>query len=235
MSALENLCTELAAHADPEAAAFLQGFFKTGPGEYAEGDRFMGIRVPVVRRIARQYRGLSRADRLELLRSPLHEERLAALVLMVEAYKRGRVEEREAIFADYLAHTRHINNWDLVDVSAPHIVGAHLPPNDVDVLERLAASDDLWERRIAIIATFHFIRQGDFGPTLFVAEMLVHDRHDLIHKAVGWMLREVGKKDVSVLEAFLEEHAQTMPRTALRYAIEKFDADKRKAYLRGEV
>ncbi|HYR11889.1 MAG TPA: DNA alkylation repair protein [Longimicrobium sp.] len=220
---------------DPEHARFVAGYFRTGPGEYGEGDRFLGIRIPALRALVREYRGVSIDSMAGLLRSEWHEARLFALLLLVDAYKRADAETREAIYRLYLANTAYINNWDLVDSSAPYIVGAHLEGRDRSVLEELARSEMLWERRIAILATQHFIRGGDFGTTLRIAEMLVDDGHDLIHKAVGWMLREIGNRDQAAEEAFLIRHQRTMPRTMLRYAIEKFPPDLRQRYLRGEV
>jgi 3-methyladenine DNA glycosylase AlkD len=225
----------LHALADPEHARFVAGYFRTGPGEYGEGDQFLGIRIPVLRGLVREFRGLPLDDAFALLRSPWHEARLFALLLLVDAYKRGTAEAREAIYRRYLESTEFINNWDLVDSSAPYIVGAHLEAGDRGVLERLARSESLWERRIAMLATQHFIRGGDFGTALRIAEMLVDDRHDLIHKAVGWMLREIGNRDRAAEEAFLRRHHRTMPRTMLRYAIEKFPPDLRQAYMRGEM
>lgn len=219
----------------PEDARFLQRFFKTGPGEYGEGDVFLGIRVPVLRRLARELQATSVEDAAALLRSEVHEERLLALLLLVRAYQRGNAGTRQAVFDTYLAHTRHIDNWDLVDASAEHIVGAHLWEGDRALLDRLARSELLWERRIAIMATFHFIKRGDFAGTLRIAEALLHDRHNLIHKAVGWILREVGKRDQEAEEAFLRAHARAMPRTMLRYAIERFPEPLRQRYLRGEI
>lgn len=235
---LADVRRELQALADPEVGAFLQGFFRTGPGEYGEGDRFLGVRVPRLRSLARSHRGLAVEDALELLRSPWHEERLLALIILVDRHRRGGEAQRETIFRAYLDNTRHVDNWDLVDASAPGIVGGHLDPDEagtVATLETLARSDDLWERRIAILATFPWIKADVFGPTLRIAEVLVQDPHDLIHKAVGWMLREVGKRDQGVEEAFLREHYRGMPRTMLRYAIERFPETLRVAYLRGEV
>jgi 3-methyladenine DNA glycosylase AlkD len=225
---LAALRRRLAALADPKDAAFLQRFFKTGPGEYAEGDRFLGIRVPVSRAVAREFRGLPLDDVLTLLRSPLHEERLVALVLMTHAYAKGDAATRERVYRAYLANTKHINNWDLVDISAPGIVGAHLHGRDTRPLDRLARSRSLWERRIAIVATQELIRRGDFAPTLRIAETLLDDDHDLIHKAVGWMLREVGKRDQATADAFLDRHCRVMPRTMLRYAIEKLPERRRR-------
>lgn len=217
--------------AHPETAAFLQRYFKTGPGEYGEGDRFLGIRVPAIRRLAREYRSLPLGDAVELLRSPWHEERLLALLILVEQYRRGDPSDRETIYQTYLANTRFINNWDLVDTSAEHIVGAHLDPADLTVLERLAHSDSVWERRIAILSTLHMTRGGALEPALSLAALLLHDRHDLIHKAVGWMLREVGKRDRARLEGFLREHSRIMPRTMLRYALEHFPPTLRAEYM----
>lgn len=231
----DEIVARLEALGDPEHARFVAGYFRTGPGEYGEGDRFLGIRIPVLRRLVREYRGVPPERVAELLRSPWHEARLLACLLLADAYPRGDAAAREAIYRLYLDNTKYINNWDLVDSSAPHVVGAHLEAGDRAVLERLARSDSVWERRIAILATQHFIRRGDFGSTLRIAEMLVDDRHDLIHKAVGWMLREVGNRDRAAEEAFLMRHHRTMPRTMLRYAIEKFPPELRQAYLRGEA
>jgi 3-methyladenine DNA glycosylase AlkD len=231
----DDVVAHLQALGDPEHARFVAGYFRTGPGEYGEGDQFLGIRVPVLRGLVREYRGLPLERTAELLRSPWHEARLLACLLLADAYPRGDEAAREAIYRLYLANTEHIDNWDLVDSSAPQVVGAHLQAGDRTVLEELARSDSLWERRIAIVATQHFIRRDDFGTTLKVAELLVDDRHDdLIHKAVGWMLREVGNRDRAAEEAFLLRHHRTMPRTMLRYAIEKFPPDLRATYLRRE-
>jgi 3-methyladenine DNA glycosylase AlkD len=231
----DDILARLQALGNPEHARFVAGYFRTGPGEYAEGDRFLGIRVPVLRGLVREYRGLPLERTAELLRSPWHEARLLACLLLADAYPRGDEAAREAIYRLYLANTRYINNWDLVDSSAPQVVGAHLQAGDRTALEKLARSESLWERRIAILATQHFIRRDDFDTTLKIAEMLVDDAHDLIHKAVGWMLREVGNRDRAAEEAFLRRHHRTMPRTMLRYAIEKFPPELRKAYLRREA
>lgn len=216
---------------DPESALFLQRFFKTGPGQYGEGDRFLGIRVPDIRRIAKESRGIQ-LDQIEaLLHDQWHEVRLLAVILLGEAYKRGSPEDRDAIFRVYLANAKRINNWDLVDLSAPNVVGAHLLTRSRARLDRLARSKSLWERRIAIVSTAAFIRENQFDDTLRVARILMNDSHDLIHKAAGWMLREVGKRDRAVLEGFLEEHAHEMPRTTLRYAIERFSPRDRKRFM----
>jgi 3-methyladenine DNA glycosylase AlkD len=220
---------------DPDRARMSQSFFKTGPGQYGEGDVFIGITVPVLRKLAKEIPTLPVSEVVRLLRSPLHEARLLALFVLVRAYQRGDDVSRGNIYTRYLKNTRHINNWDLVDCSAEHIVGAHLWARDRSVLGALAASDLLWERRIAILATFHFIKRGAFAETLRIAERVLGDPEDLIHKATGWMLREVGKRDLAAEEAFLKKHGRSMPRTMLRYAIEKFPEDLRQRYLRGEA
>lgn len=226
---------ELTSSANSEDALFLQRFFKTGPGQYGEGDRFLGIRVPVLRRLARKYGDLPLDDVRELLHSPFHEARLLALLILVRSYDRADPALRRQVYTLYLANTAWINNWDLVDLSAEHVVGRHLEGRSLRPLVRLARSDDLWERRISILATHYFIKLGTFEPTLDVARRLLQDRHDLIHKAVGWMLREVGKRDQAAEEAFLRAHYRSMPRTMLRYAIERFPEKLRLAYLRAEV
>ena len=221
--------------ANPAQAVSLQRFFKTGPGDYGEGDRFIGVRVPQLRALVKQFSGTPRKDILVLLRSPIHEERLLALLLMVQCFQRAREKEREVLYRCYLASTRYINNWDLVDASAEHIVGAWLYDKSRQPLYTLARSASVWERRIAIIATFHFIKQGEYGETLHLAACLMLDSHDLIHKAVGWMLREVGKRAPEAEENFLNQHYRKMPRTMLRYAIERFPEKKRQDYLKGRV
>jgi 3-methyladenine DNA glycosylase AlkD len=223
----------MAAMADPARAALLAGFFKTGPGEYGHGDVFLGITVPRQRAVAKKYPGLSLARIRKLLKSRFHEHRLTALIVLTGQYAKAETAEKERIFEFYLANTGRINNWDLVDLSAPNIVGEFLrdKPRHRGVLATLARSGDLWERRIAMLATLAFIRAGEFAPTLAIARRLLGDGHDLIHKAVGWMLREVGKRDQTVEEAFLAEHVPAMPRTMLRYAIEKFPPQKRAHYM----
>jgi len=215
---LEQLRRRLRALADSIRAEHSLRFFKTGPGQYGEGDRFLGLVVPDMRRLVREFRALPLVDADALLASPWHEERLVALMILVEQYRRS---PDAAIYRLYLGRTDRINNWDLVDVSAPHIVGAHLASRSRKPLYRLAKSKSLWDRRIAIIATQHFIRLGDFDDTLAIARLLLNDTHDLIHKACGWMLREIGKRDERALREFLDEHAAAMPRTMLRYAIER--------------
>jgi len=206
-------------------------FFRTGRGDYGEGDRFLGLRVPDVRKIAREFRSLSLADIRALLASKWHEERLLALVILVNQFAEGKNSEREQICRLYLASTDRINNWDLVDVSAPQIVGAFLAERDRRPLYRLAKSKKLWDRRIAIIATQQFIRRGELDDTFAIAKILIADAHDLIHKATGWMLREAGKRDRGRLERFLDEFASSMPRTMLRYAIERLPNDLRLKYM----
>jgi 3-methyladenine DNA glycosylase AlkD len=226
------LLGRLQAMGNPSDAAILQGFFKTGPGEYGEGDVFLGVRVPSIRRMVREARGGVRLPAARsLLRSRYHEARMLALMLLVELYRRGSAVERQRIVDLYLGSADRINNWDLVDLSAHLILGPHLADRDRSPLDRLARSGLLWERRIAVLATFHFIRLGQFDDTLRLAQRLLGDREDLMHKAVGWMLREVGKRDRARLEAFLDRHAHAMPRTMLRYAIERFPEPLRRAYL----
>lgn len=230
LDAVRAALRECSSEAD---AVVLRRFFKTGPGEYGEGDVFLGVRVPATRRIARQYEDLPLAETLELLQSAIHEERLLALLILVRNYRRGTAEDQGEIYRQYLSHTRCINNWDLVDSSAADIVGAYLDDRSRRPLHKLAQSASLWERRIAILATFHFIRKGEYGETLKLAETLATDREDLIHKAVGWMLREIGKRDQAAAEAFLATHCRHLPRTMLRYAIEKFPEPLRQQYLQG--
>lgn len=232
---LAAIRAELHQLADPVRGVHSQRFFKTGPGQYGEGDKFLGLTVPVMRTLVRKYRALDDASILELLFSPWHEERLVAVMLFVEAYDRGDDSRRALIHRIYLANTHHINNWDLVDASAGNIVGGHLDARDITLLEQLARSENLWERRIAIVSTFHFIKRNEFGPTLKIAALLLRDPHDLIHKAVGWMLREVGKRDRKTLDGFLKRHYQQMPRTMLRYAIERHPERVRKQYLAGTI
>jgi 3-methyladenine DNA glycosylase AlkD len=219
---------------DPKDALFLQRFFKTGPGQYGAGDHFLGIRVPTTRTLSREFADLPIADVEKLLHDKWHEARLLALVLLVNRYKRGDSADRDKVFRAYLANTDRVNNWDLVDLSAPGIVGAHLETRSRAPLDKLAKSASLWERRIAIVGTHWFIRRDDFDDTLRISTTLLGDSHDLIHKAVGWMLREVGKRDERVLDAFLDVHAHEMPRTALRYSIERMSPAKRQRYMKRE-
>lgn len=218
---------------DKDDAKFLQGFFKTGPGQYGEGDIFLGIRVPAVRTLAKEYKDLPSETVLSLLKSPYHEVRLFALIWLVNAFAKSDEATQKKIYGLYLANTAYINNWDLVDLSAPRIVGAYLLDKSRKPLYQLAKSKSLWERRIAVLATFWFIRDKQFEDALRIAELLLTDKEDLIHKAVGWMLREIGKRDIKRVEPFLQKHCRTMPRTMLRYAIERFTPAKRKMYMDG--
>jgi 3-methyladenine DNA glycosylase AlkD len=226
---------ELRALASAETATNLQRFFKTGPGQYGEGDVFLGIKVPPLRALAKRHRDAGLDTVAALLASRYHEERLFALLLLMQFFQRADDKEQADAYRLYLANTQRINNWDLVDISAPHIVGCHLQDRPRKLLHTLARSPLLWERRIAIIATFHFIRRNDFDDTLRIAETLLQDEHDLMHKAVGWMLREVGKADLAAEEEFLRKHYRDMPRTMLRYAIERMPETERKNYLQGKV
>ncbi|MBN1309313.1 MAG: DNA alkylation repair protein [Chitinispirillaceae bacterium] len=221
--------------ADPGQACILMRFFKTGPGEYGEGDRFRGIKVPQIRKLVGEFSRAPPAEIIALLHSPFHEDRLLALLLLVRQYRDGDERRRSAVYRQYLANTGRINNWDLVDLTAEHIVGAHLYCRSRKPLERLAASPLLWDRRIALLATFHFIKRNDFSDTLRLVRFLLNDKEDLMHKAMGWMLREIGKRDSNIEEQFLRDHLASLPRTALRYAIERFPEKKRLAYLHGTV
>lgn len=221
--------------ANAAIAAHSQRFFKTGRGEYGEGDQFLGIRVPILRQQAKLFQEMPLKEIAHSLKSVYHEERLCALLLLVRKFERGDEKQRERIYKLYLNQTRYINNWDLVDSSAYQIVGAYLFERDREPLYRLVKSCSLWERRIAIIATFYFIKNDQYQDTLKLSKQLLHDHHDLIHKAVGWMLREVGNRDRKREQAFLGEHYEKMPRTMLRYAIEKFPEPLRKDYLDGKI
>ena len=230
-----EIAARLRQRADGSRIAGFQRFFKTGPGEYAEGDVFIGVTVPLLRQVCRECRDAAIPDIVPLLGSAVHEERLLALLLLVEAFKRGTGEQQREIYRLYLGNTKFVNNWDLVDSSAPHIVGAWLFTRSRSPLRRLARSSSLWERRIGIIATQFFIRRGDFEETFRIADLLLADRHDLIHKAVGWMLREVGNRSPKAERAWLESRYPRMPRTMLRYAIEKFPEAERRQYLAGTI
>ena len=233
--ALNKIKNELKQLGNPAQAIILQRFFKTGKGEYGEGDLFRGIKIPVLRKLAKNCRDLPLAGVQELLTSKFHEDRMLALLVLMAKYATADDAGKKHIFAMYLSNTRHINSWDLVDVSAPHIAGHYLTDKSREPLYCLARSEMLWERRIAIIATFHYIRQNQFDDTLKIAGMLINDPHDLMHKAVGWMLREVGKRDLQAAEQFLKINCRQMPRTMLRYAIERFPEAKRRAYLDGTL
>lgn len=218
-----------------EAAAAAARFFKTGPGEYGERDIFLGLRAAEMHGLAKEYQALAFSELTTLLRSPIHEDRMIALLIMVRRVNKSDKTVKKEAYKLYVAHTQYINNWDLVDASAREIVGAYLVDKSRRPLDRLARSTSLWERRISIVATHYFIRRYEFADTLRIAERLLGDCEDLIHKAVGWTLREVGKKHQPTLEVFLKRHGKSMPRTALRYAIERFPDKQRKAYLSGMV
>ena len=231
-SILKSLKSDLQSLADPEKAKILSRFFKTGRGQYGEGDVFLGIVVPKQRAVAKKYLELSLSDIHRLLSSKIHEHRLVALLILVNKYKEADGKAKGEIAQFYLEHTKQVNNWDLVDLSAPNIPGDYLLDKDRSVLYRLARSGNLWERRISVLSTLAFIRENDFADTLRVSEILLRDDHDLIHKAVGWMLREIGKRDLKTEEQFLKRHYRRMPRTMLRYAIERFDKKRRKSFLK---
>jgi 3-methyladenine DNA glycosylase AlkD len=232
---LNSIKNELRRLGDPGQARVLQRFFKTGPGEYGAGDRFRGIKIPALRKLVLVHRDIPLAAAQELLTSAYHEDRMLALLILAAQYARGGGAVQKHIYTMYLRNTRFINNWDLVDVTAPHIAGHYLADKPRDPLYVLARSAVLWERRIAMVATFYYIRQGDFNDALKIAGMLVNDPHDLMHKAAGWMLREVGKRDLQAEEGFLKIYCRQMPRTMLRYAIERFPEAKRRAYLNGTI
>ena len=232
---LTKLKSELRKYSDKEKAKILQRFFKTGPGDYAEGDIFFGIKMPILRILAKRYQDLAFDENIRLLKSRIHEERLLSLLILTLKYRKAGPIEKERIYKTYLKYSKYINNWDLVDVTAKHIIGAFLMDKGKGPLYKLAHSDSLWRRRIAILSTFHFIENNDFEDTLKIAEILISDPHDLIHKAVGWMLREVGKRDMDCEERFLKKYCTTMPRTMLRYAVERFPESKRQAYLKGII
>ena len=229
---LSDLRRDFHAQAHPEQAKLLQGFFKTGPGQYGEGDKFLGLKVPQTRAFLPRTDALSEKEILSLLHSEWHEERLLALLALVRRFEKAKQDDvRQQVFNLYIANTRWINNWDLVDTSAPQIVGGWLINRDRSLLAKFVVSSSLWERRIAVLATFTFIRAQEVEPTLNLVRQLLGDKHDLMHKACGWMLREVGKRDESVLTKFLDQYAKQMPRTMLRYAIEKLTPSQRQHYM----
>jgi 3-methyladenine DNA glycosylase AlkD len=220
---------------DPVVAAQSARFFKSGPGEYGEGDVFIGVRVPMLRRLAKEFRNLPDDETVKLLRSEIHEARVLALLILVLSVDKSAGTRPKEAYDLYLANTAWINNWDLVDCSAPQVVGGYLHDRSRKPLYKLAKSNSLWERRISVLATLHFIRYYDFKDTLQIAKLLLDDRHDLIHKAVGWMLRETGKKNEPTLERFLEEHAAQMPRTMLRYAIERLPERRKREFMAARI
>lgn len=229
---LESIRKDLERLSDKEYAARLQKYFKTGKGEYGQGDKFLGIRVPNVRKLAKKYQNISISQVSKLMKSSFHEERLFSLFVLVGLFKKANDEDRKKIYTLYLKNTKFINNWDLVDASAGRIVGAYLFTRDKKQIYALAKSKNLWKRRISIMSTSYFIIHNEFTDTMKIAEMLLNDKEDLIHKAVGWLLREIGKKDLELEESFLKKHYANMPRTILRYAIEKFPVEKRISYLK---
>ncbi len=240
MDITETIVQELNRLADPEKKKVLQRFFKTGPGQYGEGDIFLGVTVPKIRQVVKKHASkISLPETVQLLQNQHHEIRMCALLILVQKYQKGTNEIKKQIYDIFLQNTNYINNWDLVDVTIPCVVGDYLynQPQHITkiILQQLATSNNLWERRIAVISTFHFIRQDRFGETLEISQMLLNDEHDLIHKVVGWMLREVGKRNQEVEEQFLRRNYKNMPRTMLRYAIERFEETKRQAYLQGEI
>ena len=224
---------DLEKKSSPEKAKILQRFFKTGKGQYGEGDLFIGVTVPEIRRIANKYKNIKLSEIQRLLDSKIHEHRVTGLIILVKQFEKSQAKERDEIFNFYIKNFKNINNWDLVDLSSHHIVGFYLLDNTkkIDLLYQWAKSDNLWVRRIAIISTYEFIRKNRFEESLKLAQILLQDKHDLIHKAVGWMLREIGKRDQQIEEIFLEKHHKKMPRTMLRYSIEKFIPEKRKYYM----
>ncbi|WP_428654054.1 DNA alkylation repair protein [Runella sp.] len=230
---LQHIKNDLQQLGSPEKAAFLSRFFKTGKGQYGEGDEFLGITMPEIREVVKKYSMLSIEEWTELLQSPYHEFRMAALIGLMKRFQKSKKDEltQQIIFETYLLNLNNINNWDLVDVTCRDIIGAYLLHKERSVLYELAQRPHLWAQRVAIVSTWYFISRNQFSDTLQISELLLSHKHDLIHKAVGWMLREVGKRDELVLEEFLDTHVKQMPRTALRYAIERFPESKRKYYL----
>lgn len=223
--------------ADKKRAKLLQGYFKTGKGEYAEGDVFIGLTLPQIRGVVKKYRELPLGEIEKLLHHKIHEFRLCALFILIDRFKKTDEETKKIIFKFYLGNTKWINNWDLVDLSAKYIIGGYLMenPGERNILYKLATSKSIWDRRIAVLGTFLFIDKKNFRESFNIAEMLLHDTHDLMHKAVGWMLREIGKRDEKTLVDYLSTRYKTMPRTMLRYAIEKFDEKRRARYLQGQI
>jgi len=237
MKELQELKRDLRKHKDSECAKIMQGYFKTGPGEYGEGDIFLGLKVGKIRSIAKKYKDASFLTMKELLASKIHEQRVVAVIILIYKFEKADLKEKNKVYKFYLKNISGINNWDLVDISCHKIIGAYLSITDSsrEILYKFAKSNNLWKKRISIITTFYFIRKSDFKDSLKIAKILLNDKEDLIHKAVGWALREIGKKDLAVEENFLKKHYRNMPRTTLRYSIERFSEEKRQAYLGGEV
>ena len=234
---INQIRKEIKTISDPKRATALQRFFKTGKGEYGYGDVFVGLTLPQIRNLVKKYQEMDLKDVVMLLQSKIHEERMIALLVLVEQYKKANEKVKKQIFNLYLANTKYINSWDLVDVTTPRIIGEYLKDKDRSILYKLAKSDGLWEKRISIMATYQFIATlKQFKDTFAIADILLNDKHDLIHKAVGWMLREVGKRiSQETEEEFLKTRYKKMPRTMLRYAIERFPEDLRLKYLKGNV
>lgn len=229
---ITQLKGELQKQANPEQAKILKRFFKTGKGQYGEGDVFLGIKVPIQRAIAKKYTKISLEQLQELLNTDIHEYRFTSLVILINKYNNSDEQGKKEIYEFYIQNIKNINNWDLVDISCPNIIGDYLLEKDKTILYALAKSAHLWTKRIAIISTLKFIKNNQFEDTLNIAEILLKDKHDLLHKAVGWMLREVGKKNQKAEEAFLDRYYKQMPRTMLRYSIERFSEEKKKDYMK---
>ena len=227
----ESVREKLKQLADPQQAVNLRRFFKTGKGQYSEGDIFLGIKVPIQRVLVKSAYTIEVNEVTNLLHSKIHEERMTALLILVTKFEKGDEKMKQTIFNLFIDNTKWINNWDLVDVTVPKVIGTHLLHRDKSILYTFSESESLWERRIAIVSTFTFIRDNQFNDTLLIAKLLLNDTHDLIHKATGWMLREVGKRDQNTLEEFIKKYYSSIPRTTLRYAIEKFPEALRKSYL----
>lgn len=232
---VNNLKEELKKYIDKEKAEFLPRFFKVAPGEYGEGDVFIGVTVPNQRKVARSFKKLSFDDIESLLKEEVHEYRLTALLILVHQFEKSKEDNKRTLVDFYLENADRVNNWDLVDSTAHKILGPYLINKDREILYRLAKEDHLWKQRIAIMATFHFIKNNDYKDALAISEILINHKHDLIHTAVGWMLREIGNRDKEVEVDFLNKHYKLMPRTMLRYAIEKFPNEERQDYLKGRV
>jgi len=237
MTTFDNLGKDLRKFEKRKKAKILTRFFKTGKGEYAEGDKFLGLKTDETRSVAVKYKDLGYEDLKKLLSSQIHEERMAAVMILVNRWKKGNLEIKKEVYKFFIQNLSGINNWDLVDVSAPNIIGGYLflSKEKRDILYNFAKSDNLWKKRISIMSTCYFIRQKDFKDTLKISKILLNDKHDLIHKAVGWMIREIGNRDLNTEEKFLKVHYKKMPRTMLRYAIEKFPEDLRKKYLLSKI
>ena len=231
----QDIVSRLNELANPEIAQHSQRYFKTGKGEYGYGDKFLGIRVPVLRKTVKEFKDTSITEIQKLIKSEYHEVRLISLLFMVQMFSKGEADTKEKVVNLYLKNTKYINNWDLVDSSAPYIIGAWLFQKDRAILYELARSDLLWDRRIAIMSTAYFIKNNQYNDTLKISNILLSDSEDLIHKAVGWMLREVGNRDIEREEQYLKKYYKKMPRVMLRYAIEKFSKERRQAYLKGEI